>query len=108
MKRSLYHAASRVLTISFAVVTQAISAPPAMANDAKDAQGQRAVRGKYLVHTSGCMDCHTPFKMGEKGPEFDLSRLLSGHPQMLKMPPAPTLSEGPWLAVSSATNTAFS
>ncbi|MFN0304423.1 MAG: hypothetical protein ACKVQU_29155 [Burkholderiales bacterium] len=27
---------------------------------------------------------------------------------MLKMPPAPTLPEGPWLVVSSATNTAFS
>ncbi|HNW14875.1 MAG TPA: hypothetical protein PKG92_09360, partial [Anaerolineaceae bacterium] len=34
-------------------------------------------RGKYLVNTAGCHDCHTPFKMGEKGPEPDMSRMLS-------------------------------
>jgi hypothetical protein len=32
--------------------------------------------------------------------------MLSGHPQALAMPPAPKLPEGPWLIVSSATNTA--
>ncbi len=99
---------SSVCIIGFtaSVITQILVSSPALANDSKDLQSQRAVRGKYLVSTSGCMDCHTPFKMGEKGPEFDMSRLLSGHPQMLKMPPAPSLPEGPWLVVSSATNTA--
>lgn len=67
---------------------------------------EKAARGKYLVATSGCMDCHTPFKMGPKGPEPDMSRMLSGHPQDLKMPPAPLLPQGPWLIVSSGTNTA--
>jgi hypothetical protein len=32
--------------------------------------------------------------------------MLSGHPEQLAMPPAPKLPEGPWLVVSSATNTA--
>ena len=68
----------------------------------------KAARGKYLVATSGCMDCHTPLKMGPNGPEPDLGRMLSGHPEQLQMPPAPALPEGPWLVVSSATNTAFS
>jgi hypothetical protein len=45
-------------------------------------------------------------KPGPKGPEFDLSRMLSGHPETLQMPPVPKLPEGPWLVVSSATNTA--
>jgi hypothetical protein len=67
----------------------------------------QAERGRYLVSTSGCHDCHTPFKMGEKGPEPDMSRALSGHPESLEMPPAPALPEGPWLVVSSATNTAI-
>jgi hypothetical protein len=67
---------------------------------------EKAARGKYLVATSGCMDCHTPFKMGANVPEPDMSRWLSGHPQDLKMTPVPTLPAGPWLVVSSATNTA--
>ena len=66
----------------------------------------RVARGKYLVNTSGCHDCHTPFKLGANGPEPDMSRMLSGHPQDLKMPPVPALPKGPWLVVSSATNTA--
>jgi hypothetical protein len=66
----------------------------------------KVARGKYIVNTAGCHDCHTPFKMGANGPEPDMSRALSGHPQELKMPPAPALPPGPWLVVSSATNTA--
>jgi hypothetical protein len=64
-------------------------------------------RGKYLMSTSGCMDCHTPWKLGDKGPEPDLSRLYSGHPERLLMPPAPALPEGPWNMTASATNTAW-
>lgn len=77
--------------------------PPAYAAD-KDAV--QAARGKYLVNTSGCHDCHTPFKMGPNGPEPDMSRMLSGHPEGLQMPPVPALPQGPWLIVSAATNTA--
>ena len=36
-----------------------------------------------------------------------MSRMLSGHPESLQMPPVPALPEGPWLIVSSATNTAW-
>ena len=68
--------------------------------------GAQAKRGLYLVSTAGCHDCHTPFKMGPKGPEPDMSRALSGHPQDLQMPPAPKLPEGPWVVVSAGTNTA--
>jgi mono/diheme cytochrome c family protein len=67
----------------------------------------RVARGKYLVTTSGCHDCHTPFKLGPSGAEPDFTRMLSGHPAALVMPPAPALPEGPWLVVSSATNTAW-
>ena len=64
-------------------------------------------RGAYLVQVGGCNDCHTPLKMGPKGPEPDMSRMLSGHPEALKMPPAPQLPEGPWMATMAATATAF-
>lgn len=77
--------------------------------DSSSKAGTRQIaRGKYLVDTSGCHDCHTPMKMGKDGPEPDMSMMLSGHPAALKMPPAPKLPEGPWQVVSSGTNTAWS
>lgn len=65
-----------------------------------------AVRGKYLVMAGACHDCHTPFKMGPKGPEPDMSRMLSGHPETLKMGPPPKLENG-WVYAGSGTNTAY-
>jgi hypothetical protein len=69
--------------------------------------GPTVERGKYLVAITACNDCHTPFKLGEHGPEPDMSRMLSGHPELMTMPPAPTLVEGPWLMTGGATNTAW-
>ena len=63
-------------------------------------------RGKYLVAIGSCNDCHTPFKLGEHGPEPDMSRMLSGHPEFAKLPPAPP-PQVPWIWSGSATNTAF-
>jgi mono/diheme cytochrome c family protein len=65
-------------------------------------------RGEYLVKAGGCNDCHTPMKMGPSGPESDMTRFLSGHPEALVMPPAPPLPAGPWFGVFSATMTAWS
>lgn len=64
-------------------------------------------RGRHLVLTSGCHDCHTPLKLGPNGPEPDMSRSLSGHPGSMPLPPAPPPS-GPWLVAVTATNTAWS
>src|SRR5688500_4059132 len=38
-------------------------------------------RGEMLVMGGGCHDCHTPKKMTPAGPEADLERSLSGHPE---------------------------
>jgi hypothetical protein len=65
-------------------------------------------RGKYLVDAVGCNDCHTPMKMGPKGPESDMTRYLSGHPQEMVMPPTPVAGPGPWLGAFAATMTAWS
>ncbi|HYO74897.1 MAG TPA: c-type cytochrome [Thermoanaerobaculia bacterium] len=76
--------------------------------NAQAAAKSRVKRGEYLVTIGGCNDCHTPFKMGPKGPEPDMSRRLSGHPESLKMPPAPSLGKNtPWVWVGAGTNTAF-
>lgn len=63
-------------------------------------------RGEYLVTVMGCNDCHTPFKMGVKGPEPDMTKMLSGHPEGKKMPAAPKLDHD-WMWVGASTNTAF-
>lgn len=69
---------------------------------------EKLARGKYLVAVAGCNDCHTPLKMGPAGPEPDMSRMLSGHPESMALSPAPVLPEGPWLVTVAATNTAWS
>lgn len=71
------------------------------------ADAAKVERGRYLVTFGGCNDCHTPWKMGENGPEPDMSRMLSGHPQQLTLPAAPALGAGPWEGVWSATFTAW-
>jgi len=64
-------------------------------------------RGKYLVGIMGCDDCHTPMKMGAKGPEPDMSRRLSGHPQEFKVAKAFAPDLKAWIWAGNATNTAF-
>src|SRR5689334_19376396 len=59
-------------------------------------------RGKHLVTIMGCADCHTPLKLGANGPEPDMSRWLSGHPEALAMPPAPAMPPGPWGFVAAS------
>ena len=43
-------------------------------------------RGEYLVNSIGCMDCHSPKKMGEKGPEVIAELHLSGYTSNRKLP----------------------
>ena len=80
----------------------------AEADKSSSLQERRVARGKELVFSVGCNDCHTPKKMGPKGPELDEARLLSGHREEVKMPAAPVLPEGPWRIVTSMEFTAFS
>ena len=104
----------RITTITLTLVTLAMvatigAAAQKNANAKKVEQAAKAkvARGAYLVNVAGCNDCHTPFKMGPNGPEPDMSRELSGHPESLKMPPAPKLGDGPWVWSAAGTNTAF-
>jgi hypothetical protein len=64
------------------------------------------IRGKRLVDSHDCHFCHTPTKMGPKGPEPDMTLALAGHPEKLVMPPPPKL-DGAWSWVGSSSNTAF-
>jgi len=96
----------------------ATGAPPAPAGSseanvsvstaAKGVDARRAMiaRGEHLVLSSGCNDCHTPLKMGKNGPEPDMTRMLSGHPEAMKLPPPPAATM-PWLVAAAVTNTAW-
>jgi mono/diheme cytochrome c family protein len=68
----------------------------------------RVERGRYLVASIGCADCHAPKTLGADGPEPDMTRFLSGHPESDRMPAPPQLPNGPWMAVASADLTAWS
>ena len=91
-----------------AAVAMVISKTVAASGAGTQAADQaRIERGAYLVRTMACHDCHTPWQMGPRGPEPDMTRALTGHPSDLVMPPPPRLPEGPWIGVMSATNTAW-
>src|SRR5207237_7381262 len=49
--------------------------------------GVSVERGKYFVTVQDCNGCHTPFKNGEP----DMTRMLSGHPDSLKVTARPQL-----------------
>lgn len=99
---------TRTIQISLALLAIAGAAVALSAPKSRDAQAARIERGRYIVASSACNDCHTPKKFGANGPELDLARLLSGHPQDELLPPAPKLPEGPWMVTTTGGLTAWS
>ncbi|NJD25822.1 MAG: c-type cytochrome [Betaproteobacteria bacterium] len=73
---------------------------------AEDRQSAQIKRGAMLVAAGDCVTCHTPFRMGANGPEKDLARGLSGHPENLRLGAPPKL-DNDWNWAGSATMTAF-
>jgi cytochrome c553 len=93
---------SLAAAILVALTAHGFAEPNAPASSTKSP----AERGRYLVTTMGCNDCHTPWRMGPNGPEQDMTRMLSGHPESVKMPPPPKPA-GPWNSSIAAPFTAF-
>jgi hypothetical protein len=84
-----------------------IAAAMLAASSTAFAQSDQVKRGEYLVTTGLCHDCHTPLKMGPNGPEPDMARMLSGHPQEIALK-SPAKPDGPWIASTIGTLTAWS
>src|SRR4051812_28351333 len=74
---------------------------------AKPASAEMVKRGEYLVKIMVCNDCHTPLKLGPNGPEPDMDRMLSGHPEQIGPMPV-ARHDGGWGWSGAETNTAFS
>ncbi len=99
--------AALLTTLVVGIGQAGLASAKAPAKDAKDKGKVASVeRGKYIVSTAGCHDCHTPWAMGPEGPAPDMSRALSGHPREMVLPPPPE-PVGPWIVSTAATNTAF-
>ena len=93
------------------IAVAAFSSTSTTATRGSTPQAEAAVveRGSHLVASMGCNDCHTPWKMGTNGPEPDMSRALTGHPEQVgALAPAAHDVDGPWVWSGAATNTAFS
>lgn len=56
-------------------------APAATSTPAAASAQDPVERGRILVQVGGCHDCHTPKKFGPGGPEPDMTKSLSGHPE---------------------------
>lgn len=111
--KNIVIAASAVLLVAaagFVTLSTSQTQPKNLARTqlpSPDVQAAKVQRGEYLVEIMGCNDCHTPWKMGPQGPEPDMDRFLSGHPEQIG--PLPTAKDArPFLWSGFATNTAFS
>jgi mono/diheme cytochrome c family protein len=71
-----------VAMAAFGVKASGATEPP-------QAKPDMVKRGEYLVNAMGCNDCHTPMKMGAKGPEYDLTHSLAGFDARGAVPPMP-------------------
>lgn len=109
MLRNIFPWSALPALLLTAACSQAPSAPEPAAAAEAPSEAELIDRGKYLVETMGCHDCHSPKRMGPNGPELDPDRLLSGHPAGSTLPPVPkdvagwalfsmdlTAAVGPW------------
>ncbi len=99
-----------ILIVVVLIAVAAVALSLSTSNAAVDKTSQSLVkRGEYLVSAGGCNDCHTPWVMTDKGPQPDMTRMLSGHPADAKVPEVPHEVIGPdrWGGVMSPDMTSW-
>jgi mono/diheme cytochrome c family protein len=99
---------ARMTVAVAAVIAAAVAIPDPRPDTAAVDQSAQVRRGKDLVWSIGCNDCHTPKKMGPNGPVLDEARLLSGHRETPELPAPPPVAAGPWAIVVNDELTAWS
>jgi hypothetical protein len=110
--RQAWVAAYGVVCCSLAVLSAGCNQPPGTPTPtgAATTSAQTPIeRGRMLVINGACHDCHTPKKIGPRGPEPDMDKMLSGHPEGLTVnepyQPAPGT---PWSIATNDSLTAWS
>jgi mono/diheme cytochrome c family protein len=98
--------------LSIVLVIPACNQPPAdvqRVGTGTDTAQAAVERGRLLVTVGGCHDCHTTKRLGPNGPEPDMSRMLAGHPEDIKVgaPYAPAAGSA-WTVATTDTLTAWS
>ena len=102
-------AACLLIAVAIAACNQPPAAPPAAPAPAAAPAQTPAERGKMLVIGGLCHDCHTPKKLGPKGPEPDMDKMLSGHPEGSKVAASYKPAAGSlWIVATTADLTAWS
>ena len=101
----MYRSCLSCLAVAWMAALAACAAPPPPAEPTAPAMTP-VERGAYLVNTAACHDCHTPAKMGPNGPEPDMTRALSGHPEGTPLTKPPALTEA-WPYIGNTTFTAW-
>ena len=88
--RSQHRAGARP-TKGYLSSSAAATAPPA----SLEPQGTdaRVQRGAYLVGAMSCHDCHTPWVIGPRGPEPDMSPRWGASPRAVTVPSGTTDDE---------------
>ena len=98
--------AGALLASAGPALSTAVAAPPPAPSHVP-ASKEVLERGRYLTTIMGCNGCHTPWKLGSRGPEPDMTRMLSGHPESERVTAPPKMEKGPWIAAALHTNTAW-
>jgi mono/diheme cytochrome c family protein len=92
------------LAMAMLIVSSCSSSPAEEKKDdvsaTKKLEGDALVqRGNYLVTIASCNDCHSPKNMTPMGPVADSTKLFSGHPANMPLPPIDpnALKPGGWI-----------
>ena len=87
---------SLVAAVTACNQSEPTTAPAPEGEQALRTEESQIRRGELLIIGGGCHDCHTPKTKGPNGPEADMSRSLSGHPES-QVITAPFKGDGgPW------------
>ncbi|MGN6439187.1 MAG: diheme cytochrome c-553 [Agriterribacter sp.] len=79
-----------VVAVLFSITIAACNDQPQKAEAPQVTKDSLVKRGEYLVAVMGCDDCHSPKKMGARGPEVIPELRFSGFQQNNSLPPVDT------------------
>ena len=87
-----------VIVVAIMMIMACKEAPKEIVTEDLPTEENLVERGEYLVHATGCADCHAPKIMTPEGPVPDMDRFLMGYPGSDPLPPIPEGLEGsPWI-----------